>query len=287
MKWLWIPALVALFFLGDRLAGYVLSEVTEASEFRYSRLYSGRAEADILLLGNSRGLTYYQPAVEALTGKSTVNLSYNGLPVKVASALADDYLERYGAPEVLLLDVTMMDIDNPALIEDFRVYAQYSAGLDGLVQDSFPSIWRGMRLAHLSRYGGEVAQRMLYYFNRSDETWLLDRVLPEGLAAAAQSGGDVRNGYDADRVAILAGIVERYRAAGTKVYLTINPYYPPYARTITNLGQLAEDVTAATGLPVYDYAEAVEGREYYGDYQHLNVAGAELFLRQLVTDLGL
>ena len=287
MKWLWIPALLLVFFVGDRVAAYALSKVTADSEFRYSRLYSGRAEADILLVGNSRGLTYYQPTIEELTGKSSFNLSYNGLPVQVADALAADYLERYGAPEIMLADVTMLDLDNAALVQDFRVYAPYSERLDGLLRDSFPNIWGGTRLAHLSRYGGEVAQRMFYYAARTDETWLLDRVMSESIAEAAADFEPLDNGYTPARIALFAQMVRRFQEAGTEVHLTINPYYPAYAKTVGKLDQLAADVTAATGLEVRDYATAIEGREYFGDYQHLNVAGAQVFLARLVEDLGL
>ena len=287
MRWLWIPALVAVFFAGDRLAGYLLSRAVEASEFRYSRLYTDRAEADVLLVGNSRGLTYYQPALERLTNRSTFNLSYNGLPIEVASALAQDYLDRYGAPAVMLADVTMLDLDNPALTQDFRVYTPYSQRLDGLLRDSFPNIWGGTRLSHLSRFGGEVAQRAFYYIGRTDETWLLDRIMPEGVAAAAAEFEPLDNGYTPERVALFAEMVRRFREAGTEVYLTINPYYPAYAKTIGKLDALMADVEAATGLEVHDYSQAIESRELFGDYQHLNKAGAEVFLAGLVEELGL
>ena len=67
-KWLWIPITLIVVFVGDRLLGGMLASITEGSEFRYSRLYSGRAEADIVLLGNSRGLSFYQPFLEQRTG---------------------------------------------------------------------------------------------------------------------------------------------------------------------------------------------------------------------------
>ena len=61
---IWIIATIALAFLGDRTAGWVLGKITTESNFRYSRLYGGEAECDVLLVGNSRGLIFYQPYVE-------------------------------------------------------------------------------------------------------------------------------------------------------------------------------------------------------------------------------
>ena len=63
-KPLWFIALFALVFAGDRLGGRLLQKQVDSSLFRYSRLYRGDAAADILLVGNSRGLTFYQPYIE-------------------------------------------------------------------------------------------------------------------------------------------------------------------------------------------------------------------------------
>jgi len=56
-----------------------LEQMTKRSNFRYSRMYYQNADAEILLLGNSRGLMFYQPEVEKLTNKKSFNFSYNGL----------------------------------------------------------------------------------------------------------------------------------------------------------------------------------------------------------------
>ena len=80
----WILGLMALFFIGDRIGGYVLEQIVLKSKFRYSRLYKGQAKADILLVGNSRGLSFYQPYMEEMTGKSTFNVSYSAMPMTLA-----------------------------------------------------------------------------------------------------------------------------------------------------------------------------------------------------------
>ena len=286
-NWYWIPVFVIVFFVGDRLAGGVLASLTDRSNFRYSRLYTGRAGSDILLVGNSRGLNFYQPSIEAMTGRSTFNVSYNGLPPQLVAVLMHDYRRRYGVPQDVIIDITFLDRDNDALIEDFRVYAAYSEGIDSLLAIARPSIHRGTRLAHLTRYGGEVSQRMLYYLGRSDEDWLLDRVMGPTQAAGITEVPAAEYGYSADNIALIAKTVADYRSLGSRVHLVVNPYFPPYAEKLTNLDALIDAVEAATKLQVRDYSKSIAEPALFGDYQHLNKAGAKVYLKKLLRDLSL
>lgn len=283
----WIAVWIAVAFVGDRALAFVLRQAAEASDFRYSRLYTGRAEADIVLVGNSRGLNFYQPFIEEHTGRSTLNLSYNAMPVQLSAALLRDYRERYGAPEVLIADVTHLDRDNVDLIREFRAYAQFSERIDTLLRGRDPKIWGGTKVSHLTRYGGEVAQRMFYYLTRGDEDWIVDRTIAPSVVDDTIGLGTHTFGLEAYRVREFADVVAEFEAAGTRVVLVVNPYYPAFARRLGNLEELKTRVTAATGLPVRDYALGVEGEEFFGDYQHLNKRGARVFLARMLGEVGL
>ena len=283
----WIVVWLALALAGDRLFGFALRQAAERSHFRYSRLYAGDAEAEIVLVGNSRGLNFYQPFIEERTGKSTLNLSYNALPVQLSAALLRDYRDRYGAPEVLIVDVTHLDRDNDDLIREFRVYAQFSERLDSLLRAADPRIWGGTKVSHLTRYGGEVAQRMFYYLARGDEDWIVDRVIAPSVVADTSAIEPFDLDFAEHRVAAFAELVEEFRAEGTEVVLVVNPYLPAFGRSIGNLGAFSEELEARTGLPLHNYATAVEGEAYFGDYQHLNRRGAEVYLTRMLDEVKL
>ncbi len=186
----WILALIVLFFVGDRIGGFILGKMVEHSQFRYSRMYTGNAEADILLVGNSRGLIFYQPHISESTGKSNFNLSYNGMSMDLASVLVADYYERYQAPKTLLIDVTMCDRENDQLSIGFNCYSPYSPRLGSFLLTKAPSSAYAGKLTHLYRYNSEVFQRALSYINRSDENWLTDRIINDHMVAnvAAEEG---------------------------------------------------------------------------------------------------
>ena len=148
----WILALVVLFFAGDRISGWVLKQLTMSSQFRYSRMYKGEAKSDILLVGNSRGLIFYQPYIEEITGKSTFNISYNGMPMDLGRVLVEDYLDKYPAPEQMIVDVTMCDRKNSQLVTGFNLYAPYSEKLFELIKKDDQS----------SAYAGKLSLSLIH-----------------------------------------------------------------------------------------------------------------------------
>jgi len=275
---------IILFFAGDRLFGWVLKQLTEKSQFRYTRLYQGKAESDILLVGNSRGLIFYQPYLEKISNKKTFNISYNGMPIDLAEVLVKDYLDNYPAPKKMILDVSMCDRLNGSLISGFNLYTPYSPRMYELIRKNDKEGAIAGKLFHLYRYNSEIFQRSMFYLNKTDEDWLLDRVINDAMVAGIDN-------YITDTIKIEKGVMEHLattvnfaKSKGVDVQLVINPYYPPYLDKLANLDQLKLQAERATGMKVHDYSRSVTDRDGFGDYQHLNKAGSQIFLDKLKAD---
>lgn len=282
----WYLVFIALLFAGDRLGGWYLHTKALGSQFRYAQLYKRNAAADILLLGNSRGLTFYQPYIEQITGKTTCNLSYNGLPMDAAKCLVLDYLdlknfESDGNPPVMVIDITLCDRENDALLAGFLTYAERSKNLDTLLQHRLPNVWWGGQVSWLFRYNNEIFQRALYYQNRSDKDWLLDREIPKALADAAPN-----HSYDLEihprLIQNLKETVDAAQANGWQVSLVIGPYFPGFQ--VKNLDALKSAVEKASGLPVHDYRAALSDPTDFGDFMHPNKKGSQRYLDLLKRD---
>ncbi|MEM6964406.1 MAG: hypothetical protein AAF573_06545 [Bacteroidota bacterium] len=279
----WIIAIIALFFVGDRLAGYVLKEMVSASQFRYSKIYRGAANADILLMGNSRGLGFYQPYIEEVTGKKTFNLSYNALPMNLGRALFEDYLRHNQKPEILVLDITMTNRIDTTLVSGFNVYTPYSEKISAIVKDHTQNIYYGGKLSHLFIHNSEIFQRAMFYKNRSDEDWIIDRVINENLANSVEEQRPFYVGpFDSMTVhtifTALNETVDIARQEGIKVKLVISPFYPPFVKKIVNEDDFIRRVQNETGLRVHNFMDAVQDESGFGDYQHVNIHGAKLFI---------
>ena len=258
-----------------------MAQQVKQSQFRYSRLYNKGAEAALLLVGNSRGLTFYQPYIESASGKSSFNLSYNGMSIDLAKVLVQDYLDRYPAPKVMILDITICDRPNDELAAAFLTYTRDSPRLDTFLRHKMPKMWWGAQVSSLTRYNNEVFQRALYYRHRSDEDWLLDRVIADKLAASVDQ---MSYGMNPGLVQPLQEMVAYAQAKGVLVQLVIGPYFPRFAQKIAHLDALKQVVEAATGLRVHDYRSALADPAAFGDLQHPNKKGSIQYIDLLRRD---
>jgi hypothetical protein len=278
---LWILALILVFFVGDRLVGGLMLRQVDQSQFRYSRLYRGEAAAEVLLVGNSRGLTFYQPYIESVSGKSTFNLSYNGMPMDLAKALVQDYLDRYPAPERMVVDITTCDRENDQLLAGFVPYTRFSPRIDSLIGQKMAWVWWSSRLSHLFSVNNEVFQRALYYRNRSDEDWLLDRVINPELAKSHLDKPSTigTNPYLTQQ---FKEMVAYAQSKNVKVELVIGPYYPGY--NVVNLDKFKSELEQATNMQVRDYRAALSDPNGFGDLSHPNKNGSMTYIDLLRKD---
>ena len=280
---LWCAAFAAILVAGDRLGGAFLRHINDNSQFRYAKMYNGTAQADLLFMGNSRGLVFYQPYIETLTGKTTANLSYNGMPAPLAKVLLTDYLSRYTNHPNVVLDISFCDRPNKELTAGFTCYTPYSVHLDTLLRAQSPDIWWGAQVSTLFRYNNEVFQRALFYRNQNDKDWLIDRQIAPALAATVP--------LDTFPISVqplliqhLADAVQIVQASGSTITLVIGPYYPGMVRDWGNLQAVRRAVETATGLPVRDYSQALSDPTEFGDLMHPNKKGAVHFMDLLKAD---
>lgn len=281
-QFIWIAGFLLLVITGDRLGGYLLARMTTQSEFRFSRLYTGRAEAQLLFVGNSRGLAFYQPSIEERTGMKALNLSYNGLPVNLAGALVRDYYDHYPPPEKVVIDVSLCDRFDNELIMNFSPYLPFSARIDRLIREANPKIRSGLQLSHLFRYNSELFQRALYYQNRTDQTWVVERELSAAEAASIVEDYTFTIHYPPEAPKILAGLVRFCKEKGSEVELVMGPYFPPFAAKMENRPAFIREIERTVDLPVTDFSSALNDLAFYADFQHLNKTGSKVFIDSLV-----
>ena len=281
-QFFWIAGFILLVLAGDRLGGYLLKRLIEDSHFRYSRLYTGRAEADLLFLGNSRGLAFYQPYIEEKTGLTSLNLSYNGLPVNLGAALIMDYYDHYQSPQKLIIDVSLCDRFDDQLVMNFSPYLPYSPRIDSLIRQADPRIRMGLAVSHLFRYNSEIFQRALYYQKHSDRAWVVERNLSQKESNTIAEDYEFIINYPNSAPDILADLVRFCQSRGSKVELVLGPYFPDFAHKITNLKEFLQDIEAATGLPVHDFSDMHQPYQHFADFQHLNKTGSMVFMDSLL-----
>ncbi len=283
-RWVWIPVFLLVLFLGDRAAGLVLMKIESGSKFRFTTMYKKEAACDILIAGNSRGLSFYQPFIEEKTNQKVFSLAYNGMSSSLLHVFIQDYYERHEPPKKLILEVTCADRFNKELTPAFSTYASYSPNIRKYLKKENPNTYYGTQLSHLLRYNSEVFQRSLRYLSFSDKFWLTDRTISEAMQAESETLKKVSIDHIPELQDALGDIVRLARSKGTEVELVIAPFLPNYKKAMYNLTDYIVEVERQTGLKVKNYSGAIQEPKYFGDYFHINVFGSEKFIDILHRD---
>jgi len=280
--WLYV-VLIPLIFLGDRGIGAFLEYLTMTSNLRYSRLYNGKGEAEIVILGNSRGNGYYEPEIRKLTGKSTINLSYNALPGEVGQALIEDYFERYHA-KLLIVDISLVMRTEEQVITSFRPYISKSERLATLIQNVSPATAKACQLSRLYQYNSELFHRALYYLGKQEGDWILDKQIKDELLTNDNLADNLDVVITQKGLDNLKAIADAAKKHNAKVEFVIAPYHSIWLNKIHNMQDFLTAVKNHTGVEVRNYCSFTNDKTCYSDYLHLNRKGSLLYMKQLLED---
>jgi hypothetical protein len=285
---LWLCLIVAIFFIGDRLAASILQRLMLESQFRYATLYRGEATNDILVLGNSRGVNgFYQPDIEKLTGKQALNLSYNALSSGMAKVLLEDYLEHNTAPNLLLLEVSFLAEGEPLTqltLDNFKPFSLLSTKLQTLQQQHDPISLFFCRVSHLYCFNSEMYLRALYYLTKSDQNWINRYKISREIIDSINEVQPFDLPLPQTQLTTLQELLAVAHNHDITVKLVMSPYFPAYGARIKNMHTWVHMITKSSGLPVLDYSQAVEDVNGFSDRLHLNPKGSLALLQQMVKD---
>jgi hypothetical protein len=283
---LFIVIFLMAFFAGDRLLAMLLDQVLLRSQFRFSVLYKGGQQYDIIIMGNSRGVnSFYTPAIQETTGKTTVNMSYNGMSTDLAEALFMDYLDRNRKPKLLILEISNVT-DESGLLNELKLYAAHSERLAKLLRAANPQVALWTEASHIFKFNGEMFLRTLYYYQESDQTWINRYQISPALLQSTRSGRDGIFRATPENLAALKRIIKVARTQGIEVRAVVGPYLPAYCDQITNFQDWMNQIRKAIGsdIRIWDYTRAIVDTTAFADREHLNYQGTIVLLKSLVRD---
>ena len=275
----WLVILAAVVVAGDHLLAMLLHQLLVRSQFRYSRLYRGGNDADVVVIGDSRGVhSFFAPALEQMTGLRVLNLSYNSLSPHVAEPLLLDYLDHNRAPRFVVIEVTSV-ITEGAVAGELRTYAGLSKRVAAVYAQRYPIAAIVGRIFWLYPLNSEFFLEALHYMRRSDQDWIFHDVMPPALRT-----GERRSALTpvAAEVDALARIVGALRQRGIDVRLVLAPYAP--VNVCENTAQFVDLIQRRTGVRVWNYIDALRDFDGFADGVHLNERGSREFLALLVRD---
>jgi hypothetical protein len=278
----WLAAFVLVVIAGDRLIAWSVGRFLVRSQFRYSQLYRGGTNADILIIGDSRGVnSFYAPAIEEMTGRKAFNISYNSMSPVVAEALILDYLDRNRPPKMVIFEPTCVMVDG-AVLTELRPFAGLSPRLMKLYQERHPEAAKMGRVFRLLLLNTGFFVDALHYLRHSDQDWIMRSTLPPGQRDL--EGSRAIPFLPGNREA-LQRIVTVLRRRGIEVRFVIAPYL---AKGVDNMPQfldaLAQFAPGDEHVRIANYVTAMRDPDAFADHVHLNEQGSRTFLKMLQRD---
>lgn len=246
------------------------------SKLRFSRLYSGQIQPDVLVVGNSRAVNgLYVPELERQLGQSVDSIAYNGVTAEVSYALSADAFDHGARPTWVIVEVTtvMGDVE---ILKELRLFRRESPRLDALLNANYPEIATASRTSWLFSENTELLMRAAYYARESDKAWVNNYVVSDELIQATRQMEPVEFPISPQNNAALRRLADDLEARGSRVCLVLGPYLDVYLDRVRNFDAWLSELRKALGPhPVLDLSRAVTRHTSFADRIHSNRAGAE------------
>lgn len=283
----WVVVFFAAVFVIDRVVGFAFQQVVLRSQYRFSRLYRGDIDADIVIVGSSRGLhSLYAPEMTKRLGVSVYNLSDNSLGMDALACIVGDYLDRNRPPKAIIVEVTAATGVPGESLGIFQPFFGDSQRLRSAYHTYQPERYWGCRAFHAFRYNGNAIDKCLLYLLKTDQNWIspAERVIPPEMLSRRVITGDIR--IDPAQARAWAEIVAAAKAKGVTLIPIIAPYVQGAFENRDIRAEFARQLEAAAtdAPPILDYSRAVVPDDAFSDRIHTNAKGAGLLLDVMMRD---
>jgi hypothetical protein len=263
-------------FVSDRSISWVLDRMLSKSGFRYVRMYEGKDDADIAVMGNSRGVnTFFTPYLEKKTGKKITNLAYNGMKMELAAVLVNDYVDLY-QPDLILFEAGML-FNKPSdttLLRNFKLYLDDSERIAEKLKSDALKEFYALKLFKLYKFNSDFFYRNLSYFGENDKSWINNYKMSSKLLKKTEEMKIIELDVNEKSVEIFNDLVKDLRKKNIKVKLLLGPYLPLYKSKISNFDSLVNQISNDTDALFYDYSSTLTDSNFFGDRVHTNKEGA-------------
>ncbi len=279
-------AFFTLVFVGDRLGATIMDRVVMSTRFRYADLYQGKLPAEIIVLGNSRGLhMFHPPAIRKATGRMAANISFNALPTVLMPSLWHDYLQHHSRPELLVYEVSCVNrMNERGALEGYTTFMGHSELLTRCIAKYKYREFVASQISHLYRFNSDLTWRSLFFFRSSDQDWIatgrvtdsqLDRTLDVGVEEIL---------YSENNVSAAKEVLSLADRQNIPVVLIVGPQHPRYLAAVPELSSWIQWLEKELDRPILDYSAAITDHNAFADHLHLNPEGAESFAERLRQD---
>ena len=273
---------LAIVFVGDRIGGEILERIFSRTGYRYAQLYESKLPAEIVVLGNSRGLhMFHPPAIEEITGRKVANLAFNALPPVTMPIIWEDYLKHHPLPKLLVLEVSCISVeDEKGSLERMSILMDKNQAYGQRIKERNATFYWGTQISRLFRYNSSLLWRSLLV-GESDQSWIMDSKLNEEMLGAMVEDSDSSLHKVAENAEAIKEVLRLAKEHGVKVKVLIAPYYPRYRDRLTEAEEWIDWVRNEIDVDVEDHSRLLLDPACFADHLHLNEQGARILAEKL------
>lgn len=290
--------IVAMVVTMDRVLASSLGSLLLRSDDRFISIYRpdppdtaqsrpAARPADVVVLGNSRADNHFPAAeVEKATCGKALNLGMGGAPTVISDLLWQDYVERHGAPRLLILEPTGV-VDDPHMLADLPLFGYYSPRVDAYLRQEQPQLWASDHAFNLLAFNSNQTIRLALGLLRPADDRTLSGTIPTSLKAQiSRLPMEKMEGFEANWRA-LDRIIATARSHGTRVAVVVTPFYPGYVARVSNFDEFFTKLKQRLpqDVAVIDARHAVAEETSFMDALHVNQQGVRTMFATIEPDL--
>lgn len=253
-------------------------------------MYEGRNPANIIFLGDSRvdrNVSYKY--LEEKTGRRCLNLGLGGNNVKISEILLKDYIERYGKPQLVVIDLGHSMV-KPNSMGEMRIFSFWSQRMAELAYSIDPVYAQFEYIFSILLFNDPSFWRLFLEIFRVNQSRLLNNTIPKVQIDKWRNEGnnEVLPVYK-ENMEALSRICSYVNSENIRLRLLISPIWNDYKKSIINYSAWKSEIKNSVGkYKIYDYSEAFnQNTKYFNDVLHLNKTGAKIFTELLIDDMRL
>ena len=297
--------LIAGAFLLQRIVDRGLKKMNDhtATQTSIAQLLSDTLNADILIMGNSRALCSYNPAImEKETGMKTWNIGVSGQPFGISYLRYQLYIQHNQPPKLVIINIDNNElemIENGFGREEYYPYFSDSTVRSYL--DLYGFTWKEIYIPMYKYFGdykligyGLMASAGIYPFAPQQhyhgfyncdlpfDGKTLREVLSKNRLDPASC--------EQEAIQLLDRFIAELTRQGIKVLFCYAPQYQELYQRLqwSDCMEAYHQLSERYHIPILDYSSVswANDSSYFYNANHINLLGSELFSAQLAQDLA-
>lgn len=274
-----------LFYMGDRVFSKILFSSLKYSSLPIAELYFGKGKADILIIGNSRAYRHFdEKLLSNELNKKVRVLAMQGASFEFLNVLIFDYINIYGFPEKILIEVSCLSSGNDQ-IQNNRFMYHKSEGIRNMLKLNYK---RDYIIGKLSNLFFLNTSEFLNAFHKIFVNYIQPPLFGEVSKNEIQ---DFMNKKYKPYFLIKNNNYIKFNNLNEKlkndvqIISLISPTSKAIIERQVEMIPFIKRIKSVSHQNFYDFSDTFDDYKFFSDLLHLNEEGRDAFTKKIISKL--